>query len=185
MPREPPNLKNIFTEFCERFDNKLRWRNRSKWNPQILGFFAETAENLGYIHRDNYMLIDQVWWSEFSDIEFAIQHEGHVTNVPELFIRPDHYPQEVRQLIDIKAVRKILIVYVSEADEKSLVYSLTNWLQTHRLKIAWPSEQYMVIIGRSVRKDQKPAILFRRYLFYNNGSKMEEPQDRFLIQAPS
>jgi hypothetical protein len=185
MPREPPDLKSLFLDFCERFDNKLQWKKRGEWNGQILSFFAEKAENLGYLHLNDYMLIDQVWWSEFSDIELAIQHEGHVTKVPQLFVRPDHYPQEVRQLIDIKAVRKILIVYVSEADEKSLVYSLTNWLSTHRLKIAWPSEQYMVIIGRSVRKDQRPAILFRRYLFYNNGSKMEEQQDRYLTQRTS
>jgi len=185
MPREPPDLNSLFADFCEHFDNKLQWKKRGKWNRYVLEFFAGKAESLGYCHMKDYMLIDQVWWSESSDIELALQHESHVRNVPRLFVRLDSYPQEVRQLIDIKAVRKILMVYVSEADEESLVYSFENWLQTHRLKITWPSEQYMVIVGRSVRKNQRPAILFRRYIFNNNGVKIGKVLDRYLTQASS
>jgi hypothetical protein len=168
-------------EFCEHFDGRLKWKNRGSWNRLFLDFFSAKAEALGYFHTANYMSIDQVWWSEVNDIELALQHEAHVRNVPLLFVRKDRYPQEVRQLLDIKALRKILISYVSEADETTLINNFVEWLKSHRLRITSPStEEYMIVIGRSVPRAQQRALLFRAYTFYYYGGQKEPPVERYL-----
>ena len=187
--RAPPNLDPLFLAFCEHFDGKLLWKSRSKaWTTDILRFFADQAHGLGFRHRDGYMLLDQVWWSEYSDIGLALEHELWERRVPGLFIHPrnPNLPQESRRLLDIKAPRKILIVYLTESDEGSLISNFVTWLRTHRFKISHPySEQYMLIIGRPARKLGNPAILFRRYLFYDDGSQIVEPQTVILRQARS
>lgn len=184
--RPPPDLKALFLEFCEHFDGRLKWKERSSWNKPILDFFSAKAEASGYAHAANYMSIDQVWWSEVNDIELALQHEVHVRNVPLLFVRKDRYPQEARQLLDIKALRKVLISYVSEADEVSLIKSFTEWLKAHRLRITSPSmEEYVIIIGWSVPRAQKRALLFRAYIFHYHGGQKEPAIERFLRQRDS
>ena len=119
--RKSPDLKSLFFEFCEYFDGKLTWKRRGNINTQVLGFFEKKAEDMHFASQRDYMGIDLVWWSEFSDIELALQHEANVRDVPKLFVtktsRSSMYPQEFRQLRDLKALRKILIVYVSEAGE--------------------------------------------------------------------
>jgi hypothetical protein len=129
------------------------------------------------------MSMDQVWWSQFGDIELALQHEIQVRHVPELFEKRG-LPQEVRQLIDIKALRKILIVYVSEPDERILISNLVTWLRGHRLKILSPgAEQYMVIVGRALTKQKRRVIHFRCHLLYYHGGKISEPLECDLAQA--
>lgn len=180
-PRQPPELKALFLDFCKHFDSRLKWKDRGSWNKAILDFFSAKAEALGYFHTENYMAIDQVWWSEVNDIELALQHEAHVRKVPLLFVRKDRYPQEVRQLLDIKALRKILISYVSEADETSLIQNFVVWLKSHRLRITSPAmEEYMIVIGRSVPRAQKRALLFRAYIFYYHGGQKEPAIEMYL-----
>jgi hypothetical protein len=191
MQRNPPDLKELFLAFCEHLDGKLVWKRRGGLNMQLLSFFEKKAEELHYPHQRDIMETDLVWWSELNEIELALQHEAHVRDVPKFFIKRSSssrdqlrmYPQEVRQLIYIKALRKILIVYVSEAGEQSLITAFETWLKTltHRI----PNEQYMIIIGRSVRKEvgKKPGILFHAYIFLNTGFKMAGPLSCHLTQA--
>jgi hypothetical protein len=121
------------------------------------------------------MQIDQVWWSEVNDIELALEHELQVRRAGKLV------QQEVRHLIDIKALRKVMIAYLSEPDEKSLIDNTVNWLKTRRLNLT--QEQYMIIIGRPTTKEGTRGLLYRRYLLYYNGSTLEPPEQRFLTQA--
>ena len=184
MTQEPPDLKSLFHDFCEYFDSKLIWKKRGKtWTRLVLDFFSNKAQRMGYRHTPNYMSMDQVWWSQSGDIELALQHEIQVRHVPELFEKKG-LPQEVRQLIDIKALRKILMVYVSEPDEKTLMSNLIVWLQTHRLKILSPkTEEYMVIVGRALTKQKRRVIHFRCHLLYYSGHKISEPLEYDLAQA--
>jgi len=178
MQRSPPDLKSIFVDFCEHFDGRLLWKRRGKgWTGPILEFFAGKAEEYGYRHQGEYMAIDQVWWSETGDIELALEHEGQIRDAGQLL------KKEISHLIDLKALRKLLIAYVSEPDEKTLIDNVVARLQTHRLKVAYPSEEYMIIIGRPVRRSGKPVLLFRRHLFYNNGSQIAAPEDLVVRQA--
>lgn len=187
--RKPPDLKLLFSEFCEHFDGKLVWKRRGNINTQVLDFFAKKAGDLSYLSQRDYMGIDLVWWSELSDIELALQHEAHVRDVPRLFDRKTSrssiYPQEFRQLRDLKALRKILIVYVSEAGEKNLIQNAETWLAAQRLEMTTTAEEYLVIIGRSVRKeaDKKPGILFHAHILAYNGRRIAGPIDCHLTQA--
>jgi hypothetical protein len=123
------------------------------------------------------MAIDQVWWSETSDIELALEHEQQIRNVSELM------KKEVSHLIDLKALRKILIAYLSEPDEKSLVDNIRVRLKAHRLRLTYLAEHYMIIVGRPARKLGKPVLLFRRYLFQHNGYEIDRPADLVVSQA--
>lgn len=142
----------------------------------IFDFFATKATNMGYRHQSEYMTIDQVWWSEANEIVLALEHEGQVRNVGKVF------EQEVRHLLDIKAIRKVLIAYVSEPDEKSLISNLVNWLKTRTLRLTYPAEEYMIILGRPTRKLGKPVLLYRRYLFNYQGTEISRPEDFALSQ---
>lgn len=178
MQRSPPDLKKIFVDFCEHFDGRLLWKRRGKgWTDPILEFFARKAEEQGYRHQREYMAIDQVWWSETSDIELALEHEGQIRDAAQLL------KKEMSHLIDLKALRKVLIAYVSEPDEKTLVDNIVARLQAHRLRLTYPSEEYMIIIGRPVRQSGKPVLLFRRFLFHYNGSQIDAPEDLVVHQA--
>ena len=187
--RKSPDLKILFSEFCEYFDGKLVWKRRGNINTQVLDFFEKKAGEMGYRPQRDYMGIDLVWWSELSDIELALQHEAHVRDVPRLFdrktARSSMYPQEFRQLRDLKALRKILVAYVSEAGEKHLIENVETWLAAQRLEMSTTAEEYLVIIGRSVRKeaDKKPGILFHAYIFAYNGRRIAGPIDFHLAQA--
>jgi hypothetical protein len=186
--RSPPDLKSLFFEFADYFDNKLVWSRRGNINKQVLTFFEKTAEKMRYRHEGPYMDIDQVWFSEYSDIELALQHEAHVRDAPKLFVtktaHSSMYPQEFRQLRDIKALRKILIVYLSEAGESNLIQNIGTWLAGQSLQMVLTSEEYLIIIGRSVRTEtsKKPGILFHAYIFAYN-RKLEGPITRHLTQA--
>src|SRR5208283_2801028 len=155
--RKPPDLKLLFSDFCDYFDGKLVWKRRGNINTQVLNFFAKKAGDTGYLSQRDYMDIDLVWWSELSDIELALQHEAHVRDVARLFDRKTTrfgmYPQEFRQLRDLKALRKILIVYVSEAGEKNLIQNVERWLAGQRSEMFTTAEEYLIINGRSVRKE--------------------------------
>jgi len=187
--RKPPDLKSLFDEFREYFDGKLMWKRRGNINTQILGFYEKKAEEMRYMRTREYMAIDLVWWSELSDIELALQHEVHVRDVPRFFDRKTSrygmYPQEFRQLRDLKALRKILIVYVSEAAEKNLVQNVERWLAAQRMEMMTTAEEYLVIIGRSVRResDRKPGVLFHAYIFAYNGRRIAGPIEYHLAQA--
>jgi len=187
--RKPPDLETLFFDFCKFFDGKLMWNRRGNINTQVLDFFEKKAEEMSYMRHRDYMGMDLVWWSELSDIELALQHEAHVRDAPRLFDRKTTryglYPQEFRQLRDLKALRKILIAYVSEAAEKNLIDNVERWLAAQRLEMMTTAEQYLVVIGRSVRResDRKQGILFHGYIFAFNGRKLAGPLDCHLAQA--
>jgi hypothetical protein len=123
------------------------------------------------------MHLDQVWWSETSDIELALEHELQERRAGKLI------QKEVRHLIDIKAHRKVLIAYLSEPDERTLVTNVQNWIKTHRFKISYPPEEYMIVIGRPTTKEGKRVFLYRRYLFYYTGLPNGQPKDYIITQA--
>jgi hypothetical protein len=187
--RKPPDLESLFHDFCKWFDGKLMWKRRGNINAQVLSFFERKAEEMNYMRQRDYMGIDLVWWSELSDIELALQHEAHVRDVPRLFDRTTTryslYPQEFRQLRDLKALRKVLIAYVSQAGEKNLIHNVQTWLAAQRSEMMTTAEQYLVVIGRSVRKEsgKQPGILFHAYIFTYNGRRIKGPIDCHLTQA--
>jgi hypothetical protein len=188
--RKLPDLESLFFDFCKYFDGKLTWKQRGNINAQVLAFFEKKAEEMSYFHEKNYMDIDLVWWSEVSDIELALQHEAHVRDAPRLFdkmsTKQHRYPQEFRQLRDVKALRKILIAYVSEAGETNLIQNVGRWLAEQRSEMTTTAEQYLVVIGRSVRKEsnKQPGILFHANIFAYNGYKLKGPLDCHVAQAP-
>jgi hypothetical protein len=176
-----PNLEKLFADFCEHFNNKLLWKRKGKpLTKAILDFFSAEAGKLGYrIEKEEYMRLDQVWWSETSDIELALEHELQERRAGKLI------QKEVRHLIDIKAHRKVLIAYLSEPDERTLVANVQNWIGTHRFKITYPAEEYMIVIGRPTTKEGKRVFLYRRYLFYYTGAPNGQPKDYIITQAKS
>ena len=174
-----PNLDKLFDEFCEHFNNRILWKGKGKQlSKDIFGFFAAEAVKLGYrIEKEEYMHLDQVWWSETNDIELALEHELQVRRAAKLI------QKEVRHLIDIKAHRKVLIAYLSEPDERTLVANVQKWIGTHRFKIFSPQEEYMIVIGRPTTKEGKRVFLYRRYLFNNTGAQIGQPKDYIITQA--
>jgi len=174
-----PDLQFIFMDFCKRFDGKLVWAERGKaWTNVILDFFGEEAAKHKCRCQREYMTLDMVWWSEYSDILLALEHEIQERAPPDLL------ESEIRHLIDIKAQRKVGIFYPSEGDERSLIENaIIAWLQGHRLKVAQFPEQYMFVMGRPTTKFGRRAILFRRYLFDGFGTQLLPPQEFTLKQA--
>lgn len=173
------DLESLFIRFCEHFEGKLVWANRGKiWTDAIISFFREEAERCKCRWEQEYMTLDMVWWSEYSDITLALEHEIQERAPPALL------EKEIRHLIDIKAQRKVGIFYPSEADEKSLIENaIIAWLQGHRLKVADFTEQYMFVMGRPTTKFGRRAILFRRYLFDGYGNQISSPEEFTLKQA--
>jgi hypothetical protein len=180
MPEEI-DLSSLFNMFCDHFDGKLLWRQRGKqWTKQILDFFSAEAARRSFLAKREYMSLDLVWFSNHSDIVLAFEHELQQRAIGKIV------DSELRHLIDIKAVRKVGVFYVSEPDEKSLIESgVVAWLKGHRLKVAYPSEQYMIIIGRPATKLGERVLLFREYRFYANGLPLGQPTDRTLRQSTS
>lgn len=174
-----PDLHSLFLDFCKRFDGRLAWAERGKiWTNAILDFFAEEAEKHKCLCQREYMTLDMVWWSEYSDILLALEHEIQERAPPDLL------EKEIRHLIDIKAQRKVGIFYPTEGDEKSLIENaIISWLQGHRLKVAEFPEQYMFVMGRPTTKLGRRAILFRWYLFDAYGKQISSPQEFTLKQA--
>lgn len=173
------DLNSIFIRFCDHFEDKLVWAERGKtWTDAIITFFSEEAGRHKCRSQREYMTLDMVWWSEYSDIMLALEHEIQERAPPTLL------EKEIRHLIDIKAQRKVGIFYPSEADEKSLIENaVIAWLQGHRLKVANYAEQYMFVMGRPTTKFGRRAILFRRYLFDADGIQISSPLEFTLMQA--
>jgi hypothetical protein len=173
------DLPSIFIGFCEHFEGRLVWAERGKiWTDAIISFFREEAGRHKCRCEQEYMTLDMVWWSEYSDIMLALEHEIQERAPPALL------EKEIRHLIDIKAQRKVGIFYPSEADEKSLIENaIIAWLEGHRLKVADFAEQYMFVMGRPTTKFGRRAILFRRYLFDGYGNQVSSPQEFTLKQA--
>jgi hypothetical protein len=180
MPEEI-DLSVLFRDFCDHFDGKLLWKDKGKyWTKQILDFFSSEGAKRGFLAKREYMSLDLVWWSQHSDIVLAFEHELQQRSAGSIV------ESELRHLIDIKAVRKVGIFYVSEPDEKSLIdYGVVSWLKGHRLKVAYPAEQYMIIIGRPTTKLGERALLFREYRFNATGTPLGRPTDRTLRQSKS
>jgi len=61
---------------------------------------------------------------------------------------------------------------------------ITEHRKTQRSEMFTTSEEYLIIIGRSVRKeaDKKPGILFHAYIFAYN-RRVAGPIERHLAQA--
>jgi hypothetical protein len=178
MPEEI-DLSSLFSAFCDHFEGKLQWKHRGKqWTKQILDFFSNEAARRGFLAKREYMSLDLVWWSQHSDIVLAFEHELQQRDSGKIV------DSELRHLIDVKAVRKVGIFYVSEPDEKSLIENgVVSWLKGHRLKVASPPEQYMIVIGRPTTKLGDRVLLFRAYRFNAYGLPLGPPTDRTLRQA--
>jgi len=62
-----------------------------------------------------------------------------------------------------------------------LMRNLRQRLAVRQIKL---DEQYMVIIGRSTRRQSKLSILFRRHLLGNTGKDIEPSEDIVVSQKP-
>ena len=141
--------------------------------------------------------MDQVWFSiEHNDIVLALQHEVWERKVPQLFEllgqknrKKNRFPQEVRQLIDVKALRKVLIAYPTKSDnplksgKQVLFEQVTNWLAAQRLRFCPPLDvQYMIIVGLPLSNIHKREFVFEGRILDDYGATIEELPTRRLVQ---
>jgi hypothetical protein len=69
-------LEALFRDFCDHFDNSFLWKQKGKkLTMAVLHFFSDKDVNLGNFLQKEYMQIDQVWRSEYSDIELALESQ--------------------------------------------------------------------------------------------------------------
>jgi len=171
------NLAGLFMDFCEHLDGKLQWSKTkgSDWTELIFKFFVEKATVWEATSKSEYLTIDLIWRNFLQDIVLAVEHEGAHKNVIKIL------DEEMLHLIDLRASAKVGIFYLSEADESTLIRNLRQRLAARQIKL---DEQYMVIIGRSTRRQGKPSILFRRHLLGNTGKDIEQSEDIVISQKP-
>jgi len=171
------NLAGLFIDFCEHLDGKLQWSKTkgSDWTELIFKFFVEKAAVWEATSKPEYLTIDLIWRDVVQDIVLAVEHEGAHKNVKKIL------DEEVLHLIDLRASAKVGIFYLSEPDEKTLITNLTRRLAARQIKL---NEKYMVIIGRSTRRQGKPSILFRRYLMDSGGNLIGSSEDMVISQKP-
>jgi hypothetical protein len=170
------DLKNIFKEFCEYLDGKIKWAGRNK-TPKteitafVFNFFEEKlSQKEGLVKTSPYMLIDAVWrypkpQSTDEGIQIALEHEISKRKIS------DFLKEEIQRLIDIKAKYKIGIFYPSsEVDEKGLKEGIEKKLKNSKY-LAIPWEEYLFIFGKPSRKEGENIILFKAFHYSYDSSE--------------
>jgi len=170
------NLAGLFTSFCEYFDGKLSYSttSTSEWTELVLKFFGEQAKKDNAVPVGEYMLVDQIWRGQHSEIVFALEHEHSGSDVNELLNK------EVNHLIDLRAKAKVGIFYPNLGDEKTLVDNISSRILYRSLYNKIPFEEYMFILGFATRKQGHPAIMFKAYFFNDSGKKTDHRE--FVIR---
>lgn len=122
----------------------------------ILGFLQDEGESRGYEVRREYLRIDLAWWNlQQNFIELAVEHESFEKRLPVLL------DTEIQHLIDVRAKKKLVVVYPSMGDENPLVEYMGKRINSRNAERA----QYCLMCGHSTRREGKPVMLFNGYFF--------------------
>jgi hypothetical protein len=175
-------LEEIFNEFCNRLDGKLRWTpSKTKFTKAVLNFFSNLSNERENINGEReYLRLDYVWHSttESNNLILAVEHENKRNN--ERFLA-----EEVKHLIDVKAINKIAIYYPNLGEAKDLVNEIQHKIK-NSMKLT-VSENYLIIFGYMTRKRSKGrskrAILFKAHYMNQDGEIIKE-DERVVFQGP-
>jgi len=135
----------------------------TSYTDAILNFFWEEALKQKARPQREYMNLDMVWWSPWSHITLAFEHENSHKRVNKFL------NEEVSHLLDVRADRKVGIFYPNTGDEKILVRNIEEHLRYRARGRPIPYERYLFILGFPTRKQGKPAIQFKPYYFDETG----------------
>jgi hypothetical protein len=154
-----------------------KYKLNEAWTKFVTEFFRKWGEDLGYeVHcrekyggKGEYLTTDLVWL-EISEsrslIVLALEHENNYSGV---------FENEVKKLVALKAILKILITYVGEPEyNRKIVGNVESAIKVSGLRI--PDEKYMLMIGCCPQGKgmNDPFVQFYCYTFDNRGHIVEE-----------
>jgi len=172
-------LPSLFTRFCEYFDGKLNWSKMrgDLWTDLVLKFFEEEAQRERARPQREYMTLDLVWWGQYTQLVFALEHESSHREVNRLL------DEEVSHLIDVRAKSKVGIFYPAVGDEDIFVKNVEERLYG---RAYWgskiPNEEYLFVLGFPATRQRKSAIKFKAY-FYDDTGKRTGTNELVILQA--
>lgn len=155
------NLRDLFEEFCNAADGKLRWGDSGKlWTDFVFDFLRSYMKK---IHPEdsrlepesNYMSIDLVFrtpWSSF--IELAVESENTAP-------MKDFMSKELRHLADLKAESKIAIYYPSMGDEDAIVERAYGMIRERGPVTRNLGEDWLLLFGFSTTTSGHKIVLWR------------------------
>ncbi len=160
------SLPQIFDEFCNYLDGKIKWSAEKKnLTRLVFEFFSHRVDEtqFTFVNETEYMNLDLILrhkMPEYSDnlIELALEHEVSQR-------KPfDFLSNEVQKLIDIKAKYKCGIFYPSAGDEEELKDKIQEKIkQASYLSVPW--EEYLFIFGFPTTQGARRSILFKAVHF--------------------
>lgn len=178
-------LESMFEEFCNHLDGKLKWSAREltakQWTKTIFDFFDQlnTKESVPFVVTKDFMRIDYVWRYDSSkystsDIELALEHENAMEKIDSLL------EKEIQHLIDIKARSKVGIFYIPQGDEKEFIQKIKERIKRQTMRSNY--EKYLIILGYATTYHKQRAILFKGFLFDQDG-ELKEQKEKIVLQA--
>jgi hypothetical protein len=180
-------LKSLFEDFCKYLDGKLRWTESKdkEWTDSVLKFFGEKnkVEAIPYVEEFEHMRVDYIWRFNLDrysicDIELAVEHEGQEKSIDTLV------EEEIQHLIDLKAKNKVGIFYPRMGDEKELIEKIRNKIASQSSPFRIECEKYLIMLGYTTTKMGKRAMLFKGFIFDQNGT-LQEQTEQTILQKPS
>ena len=147
----PNELFEIFKGKLSKATLPDSWSASAPWTTVILEIFNEIGANLGFMPTKEYLRLDQTWeirHPDLSTIVLALEHEN--TDQVE-----DILDDELRKLLDVKALLKVLIFYPSVpaiALEGESTYPQIQ-KKIRSAKIRNPDEKYIIITPVYLRPD--------------------------------
>jgi len=178
-------LDDLFNEFCNHFDGKLKWEKPKgkTWTDSIFHFFSELNKEptKQYLEAREYMSLDYVWRYgpprySMCDIELALEHEGETYKTEEIIA------DEIRHLVDVKARHKVAIFYPSAGDEVILLEKIAKTIEDQSDIVRLEQEKYLIILGYATTKESKRAIMFKGFLFDSRG-RITQKLERVVPQV--
>jgi len=170
----PPTPRDIFRRFLEGLpkSNIKMYGSSEPWTKYVTEFFRKWGEDLGYeVHckekyggKKEYMSLDLVWIKKAVDqrfIDLAMEHENDVTNA---------FEKELQKLMDVKALLKVLITYITDKKERADFVARVAWaIRMRALRL--PEECYTLILGSCPegKKKREPYVKLYGYVFDNTG----------------
>lgn len=175
-------LEEIFEEFCNRLEGKLRWgRQRKKFSDAVFDFFLVLAKKKGNVSVEReYCRIDRIWRSKGNShhIVLALEHEN-ICKIEEFLTK------EIQHLIDVKAENKIAITYPAQGDAKDLIQTIQNMIRANPLRLS-TSEKYLIVFGfrtwKTIDGRKRRVILFKAYYIGPDGETLDT-DERILLQG--
>lgn len=174
MSELPPTPKDVFDRFLKGLPqaNIREYEASEPWTKYTTELFRKWGKDLGYtVHcreryggDKEYMSLDLVWMKEAADqrfVDLAMEHENDYK---------DAFEDELQKLMDVKALLKVLITYISDKKARNDFVAKVAWaIRMRALKL--PEEQYLLMLG-SCPEDRKPKesyVQFYGYVFGNTG----------------